>query len=771
MRKTWIGVLAGCLGWSMLAQGQGMIRGNVSEETGVPIAFATVCLFTQKDTTQLIQHSLSDLNGNFQLPQVQQGSYQVRVSILGFSTQNREIKIASGTESPFLQFTLRAEAQRLEAVAVQGKSVRVAADKIVYVITPQELKGKTQALELVSRIPKLSVDPVEQKIVSHDGKQVKILVNGMNASETTLKALRPEQIIRMEHYDIPPARFAQYGSVLNIITKSSEQGWEAGLDVEHAFSTGFGNDMGWIRFSQGRSQWSLDYSLNYRDYSHRDQNFTQNYQFDSVRYSRKEQLKNAFGYEDHQINLGYVYQDSAQRSLQVKFSPNYMPMHNLGKSSILFGAGDSESLRTGNQNRNSYVFNPVLDVYGSKVWQNGQEFVVNLVGTAFNTRNRYVNEEKNALQEMVLEDFMNQNNRKYSLIAEAVYSRKAGSGKWELGYQSEANRLVSTIDNTFENSQYTTHYQQQYGFTQWTGRWNKWMLNAQLGLAYRGSKSAQESYDAWIFRPLFMLGYQWNDHHSIRWVSKRENQEPGIAEWSSNRVYESDHVIKQGNPYLRYSVDNETYLDYSFQWKGGSLEVIPYFCYTQSPINSYYTLKPDAIVYAAENGDFQKKYGFEYVFQWRPFQTAWLQLYVSGECMKTELSSSFIGKYEHWNYPVNYRLISNIQDFTFYYVGKIIGSHLDGPYLVDDENAGHLAAKYVKGAWGFTCSAYWLGTASKYYMHTIPQSYVQKEYSTRIHDNASMLVFGVSYSWAKGKSYKQAEKQLHHRDGDAGIFR
>lgn len=781
MKNLFLCLILGVLCSTVPMQAQTTVQGNVMEENEAPVPFAHVGLWDELDSTRLLHSGITDLQGNFQLPRVPAGSYRLTISSLGFKSfvdshfQVLALKERSGVEGRDAGSTLRvrllSESLQMQAVQVQGRAVRVAADKVVYAVGSADVKGKTQALELIGRIPKLSVDPVEQKIKSHDGKAVKLLINGMNASENALRTLRPEHILRMEHYDIPPARFAAYGSVLNVITKTAEQGWEAGIDLAHAFTTGFGNDMGYLKFNNGRTQWSLDYNLNYRDYSDRVQSYRQTYRFETVDYERSESLKNAFGYDDHQLSLGYVFQDSVHGSLQIKCSPNGMRMHNDGVSEILFGMNDSLTLRNGSQARRSEVFNPVLDVYYSKTLPQGREWIINAVGTAFRTRNRYLNVEKNPQQEVVLQDFMNEKNRKYSLIAEAVYSKKNEVGKGDFGYQVEANRLTSSIDNTFEASDYTTHYQQHQGYAQWTGKWKNLLINGQIGLAYRSSSSASETYSAWILRPRFMVGYEWNGGHTLRWGIKRENHEPGIAQWSSNRVFETDHIIRQGNPYLRHSIENETYLDYTFTREGFSLELIPYFSYTQSPISSYYTLREEAIVYAAENGRYERSYGLQYILSYKPFKTDILQLEAYGRCIKTELSSSFIGKYAHWNTPFSYQIQSRIDHFTLYFMGKIIGKNLDGPYLVSDENGQHLGLKYAKGSWGFSCQAYWIGTASKYNMHTIEKSYVQKDLKTRINDNATMLVFGVSYAWERGKSYQQAQKQLHHRDGDAGMFR
>lgn len=209
MKMKKLGILLGCLCWAVFAQAQMIIQGNVTEENGTDIPFANICLFASNDTTRVVQSAMSDLKGDFQLAKLKAGNYRIQVSFLGFKTFYKQLELSSQSGTTSLQVQLAPDAQQLDAVAVTGKSMRVAADKVVYTIGSGEVKGKTQALELISRIPKLSVDPVEQKIKSHDGKEVKVLVNGMSASENILKTIRPEQVIRMEHYDIPPARFAQ----------------------------------------------------------------------------------------------------------------------------------------------------------------------------------------------------------------------------------------------------------------------------------------------------------------------------------------------------------------------------------------------------------------------------------------------------------------------------------------------------------------------------------------------------------------------------------
>ena len=749
--------------------GQNKLEGQITDEQKEAIPFANIGLFAPQDTTKLLAHAMSDMNGMFAMDKLSEAEYWLRISCIGYQAYAEKVHI-NGDKAP-LNICLPTQVSQLQEVQIKGSGVKTTADKIAYTVSQEDIKGKRYALDLVDKVPKLSVDPVEQRIRRNDGKEVKILINGMSASETDLKMLRPEKVIRIEHYDIPLARYAEYGSVINVVTRSAEQGWAAGLDLAHAFTTGFGNDMAYLKFNSGQSQWSLDYSLHYRDYSRREQHYRESYTFDQVFYEREDLSRNAFGYDDHQINLTYSCQIPDKGSVQVRFSPNYMEMHNKGKSEISVGENQLYSGRLGMQNHNSDVFNPVLDLYAQRIFSDGEELLFNAVGTAFVTGNKYLNTETNDAQQVLLHDFMDEHNRKYSFISELVYVRPLGPGKLNLGYQTQTTHMRSKVDNTFEASDYSTRYQQQYAYGQWQAKTGRWMLNAQLGVSYRNSQSYSESYDAWIFRPMLMVGYEWNDRQNLRWVLKRENNEPGIAEWSNNKIYETDHILRQGNPKLRHSVDNETYLDYTCRLGRFTLELIPYFCYTQDPISSYYSLQPESIVFASENGRYQRKYGLQYVLQFRPFDSPILQFQAEGQCMKTDLSSPIIGNYEHWNYPFSYRIVSQWKDLTLYFVGNVVGKSLDGPFLVSDENAMHLGLQYAKGSWGFSAMCYWLGTESKYSTHTIAPSLVMKDRTSLIHDNASMLVFGISYAWQKGKEYNKAEKQLHHRDGDAGMFR
>lgn len=75
----------------------------------------------------------------------------------------------------------------------------------------------------------------------------------------------------MEYYDLPPMRYGGGTTkVLNVITKGAVEGIYGGIDLSHAFTTGFFNDSFYLRYNRGRGQFAVSYYGSYRNYHHRD---------------------------------------------------------------------------------------------------------------------------------------------------------------------------------------------------------------------------------------------------------------------------------------------------------------------------------------------------------------------------------------------------------------------------------------------------------------------------------------------------------------------
>ncbi len=741
--------------------------GTVSDESNAPLEFANVALVNPNDSDKIKYSAITDLKGNFEMIDVKNGTYKMVVSYVGYKTIHENITVA---DSKKLSYQLSPDEKTLKTVNVQGSSIRFSANKATYQILKADMAGKRDAMDLVEKIPQITIDRMNEKIKSTNNKPIKLLLNGINATEIDLKSIRPENVMRLEYFDIPPARYAEYGSVINIITKVPQDGWAGGANINHAFTTGFGNDMVYLKYNTGRHQFAIDYSLYHRDYDRQEQSILYDYTFKNTHYTRTAAINNAFGYEDNYVNLTYSNQKADNYAFQVKFSPNYRYVHQDGKSDITYITHQIDTvLRTGTNKLREHIFNPSTDIYFSKQLPQKQEIAVNVVGTAFSTSNKYNNREF-VKDSVALNDKMDEKNRKYSLIAEMNYSKEIPLGKFNTGYSLETNKMKTDITNSFGISDYNTSFTQHYIYSEFSGEKNKWQYMASLGLYYRSRKNYDNQYSGWIFRPRFVVGYAFNSANNWKFGFERTNQEPSLADLSNNKIYVTDQIIKQGNPLLRNSIKNSWYVVYNLNCKYFNMELDPYYNYTQKPQNSYFVEKTDNIVMASENGINSKDYGITYSGVIQPLGNNTLQVRFYGELYNTELNSSQAGYYQYFSKPLFYQISLNIKDFSCYYQGKIVGYSLSGPYLTANENASHVGFTYKMNNWSVSGNVWWLGTLSKYHTYTIPESIVKYERYSKIHDNASMVVIGFSYNFNKGKKYNESQKKLQNSDRDAGVF-
>ena len=75
-----------CFGLAVSAQPPSSVKGLVKDESGKPVAAASVSLFRAKDTS-LVKAAFTDKTGLFQFDAIERGSYLVGVSFVGYQKQ------------------------------------------------------------------------------------------------------------------------------------------------------------------------------------------------------------------------------------------------------------------------------------------------------------------------------------------------------------------------------------------------------------------------------------------------------------------------------------------------------------------------------------------------------------------------------------------------------------------------------------------------------------------------------------------------------------
>jgi hypothetical protein len=537
--------------------------------------------------------------------------------------------------------------------------------------------------------------------------------------------------------------------------------------LQHALTTGFANDDLFLKYNYGKNQFSVDYTLNYRNYMNMKQETFYSYLFDDKTEKRSEKTANRFGYDNHYINLKYLHQVPESQVFQFRVSPNFSQRHSEDYSLIDLNGQERQGVKTDK----SRIVNPFLNAYYWKQFSNRQELTVDVVGTLFSTKQDKLNQEFSDGNRLKLEDKMNLDNRKQSLIGELIYDKKIGLDKWSFGYKIETYRLFSKVENSFDNRDYTSSYLSNYAYGEFSGIKNNFLYRISLGMINRSSQSYDARYSAWLFKPILVGGYRIDDKHTVRLLYTQSPEEPELSDLSNNRIYVTDNILKKGNPELKYGFTKGAALMYSYNQKAVDFSLIALCGETEHPINSYFLRTEEYIVQTTVNDRDSREYGIRYSMSVKPFSNDWLTLKLSGEATKTVTNSLYYGKLSRLYAPFQYAITIKYNAYVMSYQGNIVDKKLSGAFLVADENKSHVTVQYTKRNFSISGNLFWAFTRSEYSTETTPESMVQYGNYRQIDDNANMFTLGLSYTFNSGTKYSAQDKKINNRDVDSGLFK
>lgn len=743
------------------------VRGAIrfaSDSTSV--SFANVDLTDLQDSSR-IRSTLTDLKGEYHFANVAFGKYVLSVSYLGCDPVSDTLLVympPTGNEI-VRNYPLGMSEEEIDAVVVTHNNIQQHIDRTEYTITRSDVRTSVHALDLVKIVPQLRIDMVNHRVVTPKG-EVKILINGANASEEELRALDADMVKSIEYFDFPPARFSGYGAVMNVKTKRAEDGFAGGIDLQHAVTTGFANDDLFLRYNKGRNQLSLNYNLNFRNYKNVELESVYEYTLSNIDYQRAKTIKRPFGYADNYLNIAYINQKENDYLFQVNFDPNLLKSHDQQNFKVVNTVDGIQTDRYGHSTNNILQFTPSLDLYFWKKLPACQEVVANLVGTYHDIRQAYTNREfLLSTDQPVIDDHQNIDNNKYSVIGEAQYIKNYKGGAFVVGNRYSWENLTSAIDNAINPSgTYSTTVHSDYLYAEVSGKLRKWLYRLSLGGLYQRTESNFEVDNTWIFRPLITVGYQFTNSLLLKGVFTQSNLKPTLTQLSNSASYVDENIISKGNPYLKSGFKNATSLGIYYNTTILSFSLAGEYQYSKNPINTYFVEEPPYMLLTYENARHSAAYGLEYTIRINPFKNNLIVLNIIGSVVKTEIDSPLAGTYAYVSAPFNYGIEFNYKDFSAFYQGNIVFNDLEGPYLRSAEKVSDIGVRYRHKNWTATISCFFFLTDAKYYSRTIPSCTVNYRSVNNIKDNASMITLGLSYRFSTSKNMPDYDKRLQNED-------
>ena len=746
------------------------IKGHVTSEK-VAVEYANIVL--QKTDSSFVTGCVADQAGHFRMNNVQPGNYRICLSSIGYT--NRIIQLPSLSRNTDLgDIKMDSASIALNEVVIKGSHVINGFEKKIVLPSAYQIKASTNAIELLwqMHLNQLTVDPVRNSITSSNQGEVQLRINGVKAEIQQIKALRPEDIIRVEYHDNPSMRYGEnVAAVIDYITKRAISGGYIAANLENSPFTGFGEDELTFKFNRQKSEFGMDIYGSYRNLKGYWRKNSETFNFENgTSFTRKEEGTPSTFIEDHApLSFYYNYQEGEKWFFNATLNAFYYNQK-IDTRSLLFPETDrNNSVSMVDCTKNSSM-TPSLDLYFQRNYKNRQHLILDIVGTYIDTRNRR-NYTETKDETIATDIYSKINGKKYSLIAEAIYEKGINASQsicigTRYSQSYTGNQYLGTI-----NTNTNMHEGRSASFIEYKGQSKQ--LNYSLGsyLSYFWTQQDNNTYHKFIFYPKAKLGYTFSDKASIRLSSELYYNTPSLSDLSNVEQIIDSLQIRRGNPNLKVSHawSNSLYA----QWHNGLLSsgINLFYMYQGNPIMEETLRENNKFIRTTLNQQNWQKVNSEINLQFGPIKDIVNFNFTGGMSYFDSKGTDYHHTYTNWYYRAGASVV--YKNFTSSFEIYSHQNDFYGETLTYGENIHMLSLKYKHKdmSFGITTFNPFAGRNS-YNRPTKNWNKYAPSYNTwYLRESSRLVVATFSWNISFGRKYKAAEKQLNNSDNDAGTIK
>lgn len=451
----------------------------------------------------------------------------------------------------------------LKEITVKAAPVIHKTDRTNYLPPSEKKRTATSGLDLLDKmqLPGISVNRLTGAINLSSGGKLKLLINGVEANNTEIAALRPSDIIRIEYHDIPGAKYNDADAVIDFITRRHESGGSIAAESMNALGSGK-----WAAFENIAAQFShkaSTFSLNagyfglYRDNWIRDYTETWNYPDHSV--SRVEEgLPVEIGSHGTQVNLNYSLTKDRKYFLNIRANLDYShtPNKEEGDRHTLLRTSDSENITEIIEHTQENELSPTIGIYYKYCFSQSSQLTANISGSYIHTNSHHSYSE-NYPDLTSIQLTSNVAGRQTTLRVESYYDRSFGvfnlsvGGRHMQGHTTNGYSGSTQGDNRLNQAETSI-------FASGNIRLGKWGILANL-TATRFYIS-QHGKTHTKYSPLPSVGISYTPVPTIRlkYDMKINRKLPPLASMSDIEIDIQPGLIRRGNPDVKsFTVINQ----------------------------------------------------------------------------------------------------------------------------------------------------------------------------------------------------------------------
>lgn len=767
MKKIFTGICL-CM-FPLLSIAQNLtIKGNIKDGVnGEPIEYATVTLST--NDTAIVTGTTTNTDGSFGIEKVKSGSYKLKVSMVGYEPSEMELSQLS-TNTDLGTIKLNEAAQRLEGVTVTASNTTTRVDRKLMFPTEREKKASTNGVDIIRQmaIPKVQYNALNDELKATDGGELQLRINGVIVNPEEIKALRPDDIIRVEYHDNPSLRYGNASVVLDYIVKRRESGGNINLNLMNSVNAGLGTDMISGKVNYKKSEFSASYRYKYQNFFHmwRDNLETYNYPDGSVLQRTEDGLPGRVKQDNQYAQATYNYQpnDKSTFNASLRYYSNMFPM--IDYHSMLYNVNTPQNKVEMWDKNGRGGSGPSIDLYFEQKLPKNQTLFFNVVGRYNNqySQRNYIERQNNTDITDILTRIDGDN---YSLVGEGIYEKQFKAGVLSAGVKHTQgwteNQFSGNIPHISKMKQADS-----YIYGEWKGKTGKFTYAGGAGLSRNWyGQGNDKGYERYTLRPTFTLQYNISENQYIRLKGDGWNNTPSLTELSDVDQRIDSLQIQRGNPNLKPYTTYRIALNYEFKksWFTGIL-------------SGNYAYSPDAVMEEkfVENNLFVKTFynqpdyqqiNGELTLRATPFDGKLNLQFTNGIDHFLSNGRNYNHRFTNWYY----NLSATYQLDKFILSGEWFNSRnfFRGETLFGNGNLHIIGVTYKHEK--FTVGAHVINPfVDNFSEHNENWSaHASYKQALRFKESSRLFFLTATYNLDFGRKYKSAGKRLQNEGSDSGI--
>lgn len=763
-------VFISCLFLIEQAYAQHKVTGRIlNESADAPLEIANVVLSTADSV--YVAGATTNTQGRFELKNIAAGDYQLTTSYLGYAT--RTISLSGLSNSIDLgDIYMSEESNLLEAVTVTASAVTNKTDRMIVFVTDRQKAVSSNGINILAamQLPRLIVNPLTNEVSLPGDGSVQFCINGMKVNNSDVKAIQPDEIIRVEYLDNPGLRYGSVDAVINYILKREVIGGSVSLDLTNAVTTSFGDDLVAAKLNYKKSEFGFGYSNHYRNpdelWTDQEQTFIFSDGMVLKRYDKGLPGDNSENYHHFSFNYSLLHGDKSYFNATVRYSmQDDERMSHYNQTNSLY-PGRQSGVRQG---ADTYQKLPSLDLYYSRNLKNKQTLIFNVVGTYIDSKlNQQYKEVKD--EETITNIISDVKGEKYSIIGEGIYEKVfVNSNRFTAGLKHTRshvkNEYLGTVNSLTKMDQAET-----YLYGEYSGRRDKFSYTGGVGVLRMSIKQAGEKeYDYFVFRPKLTLQYDFTPSMFVRLRGEAFEERPSLSNLSDVEQYIDTLQIKRGNPGLKKNLIYISSLMFNWRKDIYQLNFNTSYLNAPDPIMASLHRENDKFIHTYENHKSWQKLNSEVSLNVGPVKD-FLTLSLAGG-VNHFISKGNTYDYTHTNFYYRAQVMATYKRVSAIFQANSAYNHFSGETLKEGENIHLFMLSYNGGKY----------TVGAGIMYPFSSQYKRKEenknqYAPSLvtmyaNDFSRMVLLKFAWNFNYGRKAKYVNKRIHNSDTDTGIMK